>query len=63
MSKNLWNWIANMKVDWPTVYMNKCHNKKIKGTEEYIHPEMEKLTLVGKQVNDIQAIRNKCSSV
>jgi len=28
MSKNLWNWIANMKVDLPTVYMNKCYNNK-----------------------------------
>ena len=43
--------------------MNKCHNRKMKATEEYIHAEMEELVLVGKQVGDLQAMRNKCTSV
>ena len=63
MSKILCNWSAITRVDWPTVYMNKCHNRKTKATEEYIHAEMEELVLVGKQVGDLQAMRNKCTSV
>jgi hypothetical protein len=43
--------------------MNKCYNKEIKGTQEYILAEMGGLVLVGNKVGDIQAMKNKCTSV
>ena len=37
--------------------------KKKKGTKEYVLAEIEELVLVGKDVGDIQAMKNKCISV